>query len=73
MSSSASAIASWCRDVGSANTATSVEAFRWTRQGTPQRLAPLPGDSGSEAFGINIHGEVVGYSSGHGGIQAVCA
>ena len=35
--------------VGSSNSATSVEAFRWTRQGGLQRLAPLPGDNSSEA------------------------
>ena len=34
-------------------------------------LGTLPGDSGSEAFGINRRNEVVGYSSGPAGIEAV--
>ena len=50
--------------VGSANTATAVRGFRWTRA-TGMRLLPvLVGDTGSEAFGINNGGTAVGYSSG---------
>src|SRR5438067_9860856 len=35
---------------GSANTSTAVRAFRASRGGAMQDLAPLPGDSASEAF-----------------------
>jgi hypothetical protein len=58
---------------GSSNTVTSLRAFVWTRKGGVRNLGTLPGDSGSQAFGINKHNELVGYSSGPDGIEAVLA
>ena len=57
--------------VGSSNTATTVRAFRWTRQQGAEDLGTLAGDSGAAAFAINGHGQVVGYSSGPQGTRAV--
>ncbi len=34
----------------------------WDRQGTPTALSPLPGNTRSVAHGINVRGEVVGWS-----------
>ena len=53
---------------GASNTATAVRAFRWTRGGGFDDLGTLPGDTSSEAWGINRHNEVVGHSSGPGGV-----
>src|SRR5258708_2641449 len=56
--------------VGSANTSTAVRAFRASRGGALQELAPLPGDSASEAFAVNTRGDTVGFSSGPAGLRA---
>lgn len=45
-------------------------AFLWTRRGGIEDLGTLPGDSTSQAFAINIRGEVVGRSCA--GVLARC-
>ena len=57
--------------VGASNTKGAMRGFRWSAMGGIQDLAPLPGDSSSEAFAVNRNGDVVGISSGQGGIRAV--
>lgn len=56
--------------VGAANTLTALRPFRYSRQGSPQLLTLLPGDSGGIAYAINDQGEAAGYSSGENGEQA---
>jgi uncharacterized membrane protein len=56
--------------VGSTNTPTSLRAFRQRRGQGGEILAPLPGDTGSEALGVNGQ-RAVGYSSGPSGARAV--
>ncbi len=48
-----------------------LRAFRSRRNTAYIELAPLSGDTDSAAFGINLRGEVVGYSSGPNGTRAV--
>src|SRR5262249_24455980 len=43
--------------VGSANTARAIRAFLFARPGGMRDLGALPGDTGSEAFGINDSNE----------------
>ena len=52
-SSVAHAISDDSTAVGSSNTARSIHAFIWTRKDGVRDLGTLPGDSGSQAFGIN--------------------
>lgn len=47
-----------------------VHAVIWTKAGALRDIGTLPGDTASEAFGINNPGRVVGYSSGPGGARA---
>ena len=56
---------------GAANTATGLRAFRSNRNTAYVELAPLSGNTSSAAFGINLSGNVVGYSSGPNGARAV--
>ena len=51
---------------GAANTDTGIRAYLWTRKDGFTDLGALPGDSGSDAWGLNRNNEVVGYSSGPG-------
>jgi probable HAF family extracellular repeat protein len=48
-----------------------IHAIIWTKSGGQRDLGTLPGDTASEAFGINNSGAVVGYSSGPQGTRAV--
>src|SRR5207249_4410358 len=57
--------------VGSVNTSSAVRGFVWSRTAGLRLLSPLPGDSGSEGFGINARGETAGVSSGPRGVNAV--
>lgn len=41
-----------------------ARAFLWTRRGGIRSIGVLPGDSTSQALGINIWGQVVGFSTG---------
>jgi uncharacterized membrane protein len=45
---------------GSSNTSATVRAVVWTRDGKAQEIGTLPGDSASQALGINDRDEVVG-------------
>jgi probable HAF family extracellular repeat protein len=45
-------------------------AFLWTKHDGIRNLGALPGDVASQAFGINEQGQVVGVSSGPGGVRA---
>ena len=54
---------------GAANTATGLRAFRSRRNTAYIELGPLSGDTSSAAFGINLRGNVVGYSSGPNGTR----
>jgi probable HAF family extracellular repeat protein len=56
---------------GAANTATGLRAFRSHRATDYIELRPLAGDTSSAAFGINLLGQIVGYSSGPNGARAV--
>ena len=56
---------------GVANTATGLRAFKSHRNTDYIELRPLSGDTNSAAFGINLNGTVVGYSSGPDGNRAV--
>jgi probable HAF family extracellular repeat protein len=47
-----------------------VHAVIWTKAGALRDIGTLPGDTASEAFGINNAGTVVGYSSGPTGARA---
>ena len=46
--------------VGSVNTSSAVRGFVWSRTAGLRLLSPLPGDSGSEGFGINARGDILG-------------
>ena len=46
-------------------------AFLWTRDGGMRDLGALPGDTTSQALGVNGRGQVVGISCGTGGCRAV--
>lgn len=48
-----------------------LHAVIWTKNGKQRDLGTLPGDTASEASGINNSGAAVGYSSGPQGIRAV--
>jgi len=48
-----------------------LHAIIWTKNGKQRDLGTLPGDTASEAFGIDNSGSVVGYSSGPQGTRAV--
>ena len=48
-----------------------LHAIIWTKSGGHRDLGTLPGDTASEASGINSSGAVVGYSSGPQGTRAV--
>ena len=56
---------------GSMNGANALTAFVWDRARGMRTLAPLAGDTGSAAAGINSAGWVVGTSMGPQGIRAV--
>ena len=45
-------------------------AVLWTKTGNIRDLGTLPGDTSSEASGINNNGDVVGYSKGPHGMRA---
>ena len=47
-----------------------VHAVLWLKNDRLRDLGTLPGDTGSEGFGINNSGDVVGYSSGANGPRA---
>ena len=47
-----------------------ARAFIWTREGGTQEIGRLPGDSTSQALGINSARQVVGFSSGDLGNRA---
>jgi probable HAF family extracellular repeat protein len=55
---------------GDANIAESIVPFVWTPGGGLRRIPLLPGDNCGQAFGINKHGHVAGYSSGPNGMKA---
>jgi probable HAF family extracellular repeat protein len=44
-----------------------VHAFLWTRRGGIKDLGTLPGDSTSQALGVNARGQVVGLSTSTAG------
>ncbi|HEY0662027.1 MAG TPA: hypothetical protein VGD21_11995 [Lysobacter sp.] len=48
-----------------------LRAFIWTKATGMQRLAELPGDTSSQANGVNAFGHAVGTSCGAGGCRAV--
>jgi len=48
-----------------------LHAIVWTKSSSQRDLGTLPGDTASEAFGVNNSGSVVGYSSGPQGTRAV--
>ena len=52
--------------VGSSNKDTGLRAFTVTQAGAARDLPPLGGDTSSVAYGIDKHGQAVGFSSGAG-------